>query len=117
MRLRQLLSAKIHRATVTDANVNYVGSVTIDQDLMDRVGMLPGELVHVWNGDNGERIETYTISGERGSRIIQINGPAALRFRIGHKIIIASFLLTDEPETVKPRIALVDDENRFTGYA
>lgn len=117
MRLRQVLLAKIHRATVTEADVNYVGSITIDQDLMDKVGMLPGELVHVWNGTNGERLETYTIAGERGSRIIQMNGPAALRCRVGDKIVIASFLLTDEPEVVTPKVALVDDENRFTGYA
>lgn len=117
MRLRQVLLAKIHRATVTEADVNYVGSITIDQDLMDKVGMLPGELVHVWNGTNGERLETYTIAGERGSRIIQMNGPAALRCRVGDKIVIASFLLTDEPEAIQPKVALVDDENRFTGYA
>ena len=117
MRLRQVLLAKIHRATVTEADVNYVGSITIDQDLMDKVGMVPGELVHVWNGTNGERLETYTIAGKRGSRIIQMNGPAALRCRVGDKIVIAAFLLTDEPEGIVPKVALVDDENRFTGYA
>lgn len=117
MRLRQVLGAKIHRATVTEADVNYVGSVTIDRDLMDKVGMVAGELVHIWNGTNGERLETYTIAGERGSRIIQMNGPAALRCRIGDKIIIASFIYTDEPESIAPKVALVDDENRFTGYA
>ncbi len=117
MRLRQVLSAKIHRATVTEADVNYVGSITIDQDLMDRVGMIPGELVHVWNGTNGERLETYTIAGARGSRVIQMNGPAALRCRIGDRVVIASFLLTDEAEPIPAKVALVDDENRFTGYA
>ncbi len=117
MRLRQVLLAKIHRATITSADVNYVGSITIDQDLMDKVGMIPGELVHVWNGTNGERLETYTIAGARGSRTIQMNGPAALRCRVGDKVVIASFMLTDEPESITPKVALVDDENYFTGYA
>ncbi len=76
MRLRQFLSAKIHRATVTEADINYVGSITIDEELMERVGMAPGELVHVWNVTNGERLETYTISGPRGSGVICMNGPA-----------------------------------------
>lgn len=117
MRLRQVLSAKIHRATITEAEVNYVGSITIDQDLLDRVDMVPGELVHVWNATNGERLETYTISGPRGSGIIQMNGPAALRCRVGDIVVVASFALTDEPESVRPRVALVDAQNRFTGYA
>ena len=115
MRLRQILSAKIHRATVTEADINYIGSVTVDQDLMDRVDMMPGELVHVWNVTNGERIITYLIAGERGSGTICMNGPAALRCEVGHKVIIATFALTDEAITA--RVALVDDENRFTGYA
>ena len=68
MRLRQMLSAKIHRATVTEADVNYVGSITIDQSLLERVDLLPGELVHVWNVTNGERFETYALAGEPGSR-------------------------------------------------
>lgn len=117
MRLRQVLSAKIHRATITEADVNYVGSITIDSDLMDRVGMVPGELVHVWNGTNGERLETYTIAGERGTGIVQMNGPAALRCRVGDVVVIAAFALTDEPESVRPKVALVDGDNRFIGYA
>jgi len=117
MRLRQVLAAKIHRATVTEANVNYVGSITIDQDLMDRVDLAPGELVHVWNVTNGERIETYTIAGKRGSGIICMNGPAALRFEVGHLVIVASFAFTDDPASVTPRVAFVDEKNRFTGYA
>ena len=115
MRLRQVLSAKIHRATVTEANINYIGSITIDADLMERVGMVPGELVHVWNVTNGERLITYTIAGEPGSGVICMNGPAALRCQVGHQVIIAAFALTDEPITA--RVALMDDENRFTGYA
>ena len=115
MRLRQVLSAKIHRATVTEANVHYVGSITIDAELLERVGMIAGELVHVWNVTNGERLETYTIAGAPGSGVICMNGPAALRMQVGHKIIVAAFVLTDEP--IHAKVAFVDDENRFTGYA
>jgi len=117
MLLRQVLSAKLHQVTVTEADVNYIGSITIDQDLMDRVGMIPGEFVHVWNVTNGERLETYTISGERGSGVICMNGPAALRCRVGDRLIVAAFALTDQPEAVRPRIGFVDARNRFTGYA
>ncbi|MBC8141829.1 MAG: aspartate 1-decarboxylase [Armatimonadetes bacterium] len=117
MRLRQVLGAKLHRITVTQADVNYVGSITIDQDLMDKVDMVPGELVHVWNSTNGERLETYTIAGERGGGLVQMNGPAALRCRVGDTIIVASFVLTDTPDEVHPKVGLVDGENRFTGYA
>lgn len=117
MRLRQVLSAKLHHVTVTAADINYIGSITIDQDLMDRVEMVPGELVHVWNVTNGERLQTYTISGKRGSGEIQMNGPAALRCPVGHKLIVAAFALTDEPEAVVPRVGLVDARNQFIGYA
>jgi aspartate 1-decarboxylase len=117
MLLRQVLFAKLHHVTVTEADVNYVGSITIDQDLMERVGMGPGELVHVWDVTNGERLETYTIVGERGSGTICMNGPAALRCRVGDRLIVAAFALTDEPEKVQPRIGFVDAHNRFTGYA
>jgi L-aspartate-alpha-decarboxylase len=115
MRLRQILSAKIHRATITEADVNYIGSITIDQDLLDRAGMVPGELVHVWNATNGERLETYIISGARGSGVICMNGPAALRCRVGDKVIVATFALTDSPEEVVTRGILVDDQNRYVG--
>jgi aspartate 1-decarboxylase len=94
MRLRQVLSAKIHRATVTEANINYVGSITIDADLLDRVGMVENELVHVWNVTNGERLETYVIAGPPGSGVICMNGPAALRVQVGHVVIVAAFALT-----------------------
>jgi len=116
MRLRQILSAKLHQVTVTEANVNYVGSITIDQDLLDRVDMAPGELVHVWNVTNGARLETYTISGPRGSGIICMNGPAALHCQVNDIIIVATFALTDDPASICPRVALVDGQNRFTRY-
>ena len=111
MRLLTLLKSKIHRATVTEADVNYVGSITIDRDLIERVGLLPGELVHVWNVDNGARFETYVIEGEPLSGCIVVNGPAAHHAKVGHKLIIASFCLTDEP--IKAKAILVDDENRY----
>lgn len=114
MILRQVLKSKIHRATITEANVDYIGSITIDADLMERVDLLPGELVHVWNLTNGERFVTYAIAGEPGSGVICINGAAALRVAVGQKIIIASFAIADEP--VAPRIILVDDNNRFVKY-
>lgn len=111
MRLLNLLKSKIHRATITDADVNYVGSVTIDRDLIDRTGLVVGELVHVWNLDNGERFETYVLEGERNGGQIVINGAAAHRVRIGHKVIIAAFCLSDEPVT--PQVILVDEQNRY----
>jgi aspartate 1-decarboxylase len=111
MRLLTLLKSKIHRATVTDADVNYVGSITIDQDLVDRAGLVPGELVHVWNVDNGQRFETYVIPGEAGSGQIVVNGAAAHRVRAGDKLIIAAFCLTDEPLT--PKAILVDEHNHY----
>ena len=111
MRLLTLLKSKIHRATVTDADVNYVGSITIDQDLIERADLVVGELVHVWNVDNGQRFETYVIEGERGSGHIVVNGAAAHRVQAGHKVIIAAFCLSDEPVT--PKTILVDDQNRY----
>jgi aspartate 1-decarboxylase len=114
MRLLTLLKSKIHRATVTQANLDYVGSITIDRDLMDRVGLLAGELVHVWDVDNGQRFETYVLAGARGSGVICVNGAAAHRVEVGHKVIITAFVMTDEP--VEPRMILVDDRNRFVDW-
>ncbi len=114
MRLVTLLKGKIHRATVTDANVDYVGSVTVDADLLERAGILVGELVHVWNVTNGERLTTYALAGERNSGIIQVNGSAAHRAKAGDKVIIVAFIHTDEP--VEPKVVLVDDANKFVKY-
>jgi aspartate 1-decarboxylase len=108
--IRQLLKSKLHRATVTEANVDYVGSVTIDRTLLDAVDLWPGEYVHIWNVSNGARFETYTLEGEAGSGVICLNGAAALKAEVGHKIIIAAFAFCDEP--IKPKIALLDDDNR-----
>ena len=117
MRLRTVLSGKIHRATVTYADLDYVGSVTVDADLLERADMVGGEQVHIWNTTNGERIVTYTIVGERGSGVIGINGPAAMRCKVGDIVIIAAFAHTSESETIRPRAVLVDEKNRFLGYA
>lgn len=111
MRLINVLKSKIHRATVTDANVDYIGSITIDADLVERSGLIEGELVHVWNLGNGERFETYVLLGERHTGCIVLNGAAAHRVAVGHKVIIAAFALTDEP--IVPMSILVDDDNRF----
>lgn len=113
--LRILLKAKIHRATVTDRSLDYEGSVTIDRDLMDAVGIMPNEQVQVYNVSNGERFETYAISGKRGSGEICINGAAAHRAEIGHKVIIANYALFTEEDLhgFSPRIALVDAHNRI----
>ena len=115
MRLLNICKSKIHRATITQTDIDYVGSVTIDQDLMDRSGIVDGEMVHVWDVDNGERFETYAIPGEHGSGVICVNGAAAHRVALGHRVIIVAFCLTDEPVTRK--VVLVDASNRFVGNA
>ena len=111
MRLITMLKSKIHRATVTAADVNYIGSITIDVDLIERSMLIPNELVHVWNVDNGQRFETYVLEGERGSGEIIVNGAAAHRVEIGHRVIITAFCQTDE--LVTPRAILVDEQNRY----
>ncbi len=112
MKLLNICKSKIHRATVTCCDVNYVGSITVDQELLDAAGIVDGELVHVWNVSNGERLETYAIPAEPGSRVVCLNGAAALKCSAGDKVIIAAFCLTDEP--VHRKVVLVDDDNRIT---
>jgi L-aspartate-alpha-decarboxylase len=111
MRLRQLLKSKIHRATVTEANVHYVGSITIDSDLLERVDLWEGELVHVWNVDNGERFETYALVGQAGSGVICVNGAAAHKVQVGDRVIVTAFSLTDE--AIVPKMILVDSRNCY----
>ncbi|MHB0913479.1 MAG: aspartate 1-decarboxylase [Armatimonadota bacterium] len=111
MQLFNICKSKIHRATVTEANVDYVGSVTIDVDLMERAGIKHGELVHIWNVNNGNRWETYAIPGQKRSGVICVNGAAAHLCKTGDKVIIVSFVLTDEEIT--PKMILVDEENKF----
>ena len=93
---RQMLKSKIHRATVTDCDVDYVGSITVDPELMESADLLTNEQVHVWDIDNGARFVTYVIEGERGSGDMQVNGAAARLVRPGHKVIVASFGSYDE---------------------
>ena len=111
MKLLNMLKSKIHRAVVTQADRDYIGSIAIDRDLIERAGLVPNELVHVWNVDNGERFETYVIDEEPGSGRIIVNGAAAFRVEPGHRVIIAAFCLTDEPIT--PKAILVDAQNRY----
>ena len=107
-----MLKSKIHRATVTDANIDYVGSVTIDEDLMDASNLIENEQVHVLNYRNGERIVTYVIKGERGSGTICLNGPAARKVAVGDVVIIISYALMDfeEAKTFKPWLVFPDTE-------
>lgn len=112
--MRFVLSSKIHNATVTEANLAYIGSITIDEDLIEKVGLWPGEKVLVVSNSSGARLETYVIVGERGSGSITMNGAAAHLIRTGEEIIIMGFQLSDKPVT--PRIILVDANNRFVRY-
>jgi aspartate 1-decarboxylase len=108
--MRWMIRSKIHRATVTDARLDYEGSITVDEDLLDRVGIWVGEKVLVADVNNGSRFETYTLPGERGSGIIALNGAAAHMCELGDKVIIMAFELTDVP--IHAKVALVDDRNR-----
>src|ERR1700712_4730305 len=112
---RTMLKAKDHRATVTQAGLHYVGSVTVDRDLMDAADLLPGELVHIVDIDNGARLETYVIEGERGSGVIGINGAAAHLVHPGDLVILISYAQVDDAEAraLKPRIVHVDAGNRI----
>lgn len=112
-----MFKSKIHRATVTEANLNYVGSITVDQELLAAAGILPHERVQVVNLNNGARLETYVIRGERGSGTICLNGAAARLVQPGDIVIIIAYaLMTPEEASVfQPTIVLVDDHNRITG--
>jgi aspartate 1-decarboxylase len=111
---RLMLRSKIHRATVTDANLEYEGSLTVDPVLLEAAGILPYELVHVSNLNNGERFETYVIPGKRGSGEMVLNGPTARRGVKSDKIIVFCYEYFNENElkTFKPKIVLVDENNR-----
>ncbi len=106
----EILKSKIHRVRVTEANLNYIGSITIDEDLMDAAGLIENEKVQVVNINNGERLETYIIKGERGSGQIVMNGPAARKVAIDDIIIILSYAMIDESEarSFEPRIIFPD---------
>lgn len=112
---RTMMKSKIHRATVTDANLNYVGSITIDRDLMDAADLLPNERVQVVNNNNGARLETYVIEGPRGSGTICMNGAAARLAQPGDILIIISYatMSDEEARRYSPRVVLVDANNRI----
>ncbi|MCL1696469.1 MULTISPECIES: aspartate 1-decarboxylase [unclassified Lysinibacillus] len=111
--LRMMMNSKIHRATVTQADLNYVGSITIDEDILDAVGMLPNEKVHIVNNNNGARFETYIIAGERGSGVICVNGAAARLVQRGDIVIIISYVYVDNKEAKdhKPTVAIMGESN------
>ena len=111
----QVLKSKIHRVKITQAELHYVGSITIDEDLLDAAGLIEGEKVQIVNVNNGERLETYAIKGERGSGMICMNGPAARRVQVGDIIIIIAyaFMTPEEAKSFKPSIIFPDDNNKL----
>ncbi|MBI5047469.1 MAG: aspartate 1-decarboxylase [Deltaproteobacteria bacterium] len=112
---RMMLKSKIHRATVTDANVDYEGSVTLDQELMERAEILPYEQVHIYNITNGTRFQTYAIKGDRGKGEVCINGAAAHLAKKGHIVIIATYASMEDVEAAnhQPILVYVDEKNRI----
>lgn len=108
----QVLKSKIHRIRVTEANLNYIGSITIDEDIMDAVGLIENEKVHVVNINNGERLETYVIKGERNSQTICLNGPAARKVQINDIVIILAygFMDLEEAKTFQPKVIFPTDK-------
>lgn len=116
-----MLKGKIHRATVTQAELDYVGSITVDEELLEKAGMLEYEKVQIVDVNNGNRFETYTIAGERGSGMICLNGAAARCVSVGDKVILMTYAQYDEEEAKphKPKVVFVDEENkvsRLTNY-
>ncbi|MEM1320922.1 MAG: aspartate 1-decarboxylase [Bacteroidota bacterium] len=111
----QRFKSKIHRATVTQADLNYVGSITIDEDLMDAAGLMAGERVQIVNNNNGARLETYVIKGERGSGVICLNGAAARRVAVGDIVIIISYgyMTPEEAKDFEPLLVFPDENNRI----
>ncbi|MBN8837790.1 MAG: aspartate 1-decarboxylase [Sphingobacteriia bacterium] len=111
----EVLKSKIHRATITEANLNYVGSLTIDEDLMDAANLIENEKIHVVNINNGERLETYVIKGKRGSGVICLNGAAARKAAAGDLIIIMSYASMDfeEAKQFKPSVVFPDTANKL----
>lgn len=114
--MRIMMKSKIHCATVTEANLNYVGSITIDEDILNEVDILAHEKVQIVNNNNGERFETYVIAGERGSGVVCLNGAAARLVQKGDIVIIIAYANVNESEltTFKPKVALVDEANKVS---
>lgn len=115
---RIMMKSKLHRATITEANLEYVGSITIDRDLMDAADLLPNEKVQVVDNDNGARLETYVIEGPRGSGVICLNGAAARLVQPGDNVIIISYAELEDAEARRwePTVVFVDEDNRIAGY-
>lgn len=113
--LLKVLRAKIHKARITEANIDYVGSITLDPDLHEAIGLVPGEAVLVADIANGNRFETYVLSGVRGSRSVCVNGAAARLVRPGDHVIVMGFgyMTEEEARATKPRIILLDDDNHI----
>lgn len=110
---RQILHAKLHRCTVTRADIDYIGSISIDADLLDAVGIVPYEKVLVANVNNGERFETYVIEAPRGSGTVGLNGASARLASVGDLVLVMAFVYAAEGEKVKPKIAIIGDGNRI----
>ncbi len=112
---REMMNGKLHRGTVTEADLNYVGSITIDQDLLDEVDMLENEKVQVVNNNNGARLETYIIAGARGSKTICLNGAAARLVQPGDKVIVISYkwMAEEEARQHTPNVAILNDANEI----
>ena len=110
----EVLKSKIHCATVTEANLHYMGSITIDEDLMDAAGLLAGEKVAICDNNNGERFETYIITGPRGTGCICLNGAAARKVQVGDIVIIMAYayMTPEEARTFKPKVIFPDEHNR-----
>ncbi len=117
--LRCMLRAKIHMATVTESNLAYEGSITIDEDILEATGILPYEQVMISNMNNGERFETYVIAGKRGSGEICLNGPTARKGVVGDKVIIFSYVYLEDEKTrnFRPTVVRLDENNRISGTA
>lgn len=113
--LRTILKSKIHRAHVTEANLYYAGSITIDEELMEKADIIENEKVEVLNLNNGLRLETYAIKGKKGSGVLCLNGPAARGACAGDEVIVVSYALAEEKEAkaIKPKIITVDERNRI----
>ena len=112
--LIEMMKSKIHRVTVTEANLNYIGSITIDQDLLDAANILEGERVYIVNNNNGERFDTYTISGERGSGVVCLNGAAARKVQPGDIVIIMAYaqMTPEEAKEFRPSVIFPDTKTK-----
>lgn len=111
----EILKSKIHRATVKVSNLNYIGSMTIDEDLMEAANLIENERVHIYNINNGERFETYVIKGDRGTGIIGVNGAAARKVAVGDLVIIVSYAMMEfeEARSFRPNIIFPDSDNKI----